>query len=186
MHVIEGVMKVNQGLMRGRFRRMNRRQKKKADAKAVRQEAAIVEVGGYARCDFVAKSTCDCDRCENASPGARLYAAISSAGEGGEETDHYACPSCALARTERIRNNNAWWKTAVECPVCSNLSKHLAFDLMAPQCEHCAPYGLVSPAKAAALRGMIAAQTGAVTPHVALNTNHSGSIHGNEAGSEIR
>ncbi|WP_187645076.1 MULTISPECIES: hypothetical protein [Cupriavidus] len=179
-------MKVNQGLLRGRFRRMNRRQKKKADAKAVEQERAIVDVGGYARCDFVAESTCDCDLCQNASPGARLYAAISSAGEGGEETDHYACPSCALARTERIRTDNAWWKTAVECPVCSNLSKHLAFDLMPPQCEHCAPYGLVSPAKATALRGMLAAKTGAAEPHVASNTNHSGSIHGNEAGSEVR
>ena len=149
-------MEVSQRSSLGRYRRMNRRRKKKVDLGAVEHEADIVGVGGYDRCFFLGSSASDCDLCANASPALPIYAANSSAGEGGVETDHYACPSCALVKTQQIRAMQAWWKSAVQCPACAEVAKHLAFDLMPPQCEHCAPYGLVSPEKAAAIRVLLA------------------------------
>lgn len=153
-------MRVSHGLAQGRLRRLNRRRKKKADASAAKQEMTIVGVGGYTLCSFRAESPCDCDLCLNASPGSKLFAATSSAGEGGEETDHYACPSCALAKAEQIRTDQEWWRSAVECPACAAIARQFAFDLMPPQCAHCVPYGLVSPAKAESLRARLAEAKG--------------------------
>lgn len=135
-----------------RLRRMKPRQKKKSDRGALSHEEAII-AAGYAHCDFNASHRSDCDVCRNATIRARLFVAISQ----GEvtETDHYACPSCALFKASEMELERAWWKTALPCPACGGINAApIAFELQSPTCDHCAPYGLVSPEVAAKLAGL--------------------------------